>query len=53
MKTSHGRHGGSGGKTDKGEAKNARLEAARRTDVDSRSRNRNEDRAASKTRGQA
>ncbi len=51
MKTSHGRHGGSGGKTDKGEARNAKAEAARNTDADSLARDRNEHRAGGKTRG--
>lgn len=41
MRTSKGRHGG-GGRTDKGEAANARAAARRNTDVDSLSRNRND-----------
>jgi hypothetical protein len=51
MRTSHGRHGGNEGRTDKGEAKNARLDAARNSDVDSLARNRNEDRASGRSPG--
>ena len=51
MKSSHGRHGGGGGKTDKGEARNERAEAARNTDTDSLARDRNEDRAGGKAHG--
>ena len=35
MKTSHGRHGGNQGKTDRGEANNQRTQASLNTDTDS------------------
>ena len=53
MRSSHGRHGGNEGRTDEGEAKNAKAEAARNTDVDGLSRNRNADRAGAKVHGDA
>ena len=51
MRTSKGRHGGGGGRTDKGEAANQRAQARRNTDVDSLSRSRNDNRAAGKRKG--
>jgi hypothetical protein len=48
MRTTKGLHGGGGGKTDKGEAANQRAEARIRTDVDSLSRDRNDNRAGGK-----
>ena len=51
MKSSHGRHGGGGGRTDKGEARNARAAAARNTDVDSLAKGRNTSRARGKKKG--
>ncbi|HEU5286401.1 MAG TPA: hypothetical protein VFU20_07835 [Sphingomicrobium sp.] len=53
MKSSQGRHGGGGGRTDKGEARNERAQAARNTDVDSLARDRNEHRAGGKAAGKA
>ena len=44
MRSSKGRHGGGGGRTDKGEAANQRAEARRNTDVDSLAENRNDSR---------
>jgi hypothetical protein len=44
MRSSTGRHGGGGGRTDKGEAANQRRQARRNTDVDSTARNRNDSR---------
>ena len=44
MRTSKGRHGGGGGRTDKGEAANQRAQARRNTDVDSLTRSRNDNR---------
>lgn len=44
MRSSKGRHGGGGGKTDKGEAANQRAQARRNTDVDSLAGNRNDSR---------
>lgn len=46
MRTSKGRQGGGGGKTDKSEAADQRRQARLNTDVDSMARNRNEDRAS-------
>lgn len=45
MRTSKGRHGGGGGKTDKNEAADQRRQASLNTDVDSLQHSRNEDRA--------
>jgi hypothetical protein len=50
MRTSKGRHGGGGGKTDKGEAANQRRQAGRNTDVDSLARDRNENRGGGRKR---
>jgi hypothetical protein len=44
MRTSKGRHGGGGGRTDKGEAASQRSQARMNTDVDSLSRDRNDQR---------
>lgn len=44
-RTSKGRYGGGGGKTDKGEAVNDRAQARLNTDVDSLARDLNNDRA--------
>ena len=51
MRTSKGRHGGRGGRTDNGEAANERAEARRNTDVDNLARDRNANRAGGKRRG--
>jgi hypothetical protein len=51
MRTSKGRHGGGGGRTDRGEAVNQRAHARRNTDVDSLSRNRNDSRSGRKGKG--
>lgn len=51
MRTSKGRHGGGGGRTDKGEALDQRIEARRNTDSDSLARNRNTSRAPGKAKG--
>ena len=51
MRTSKGRHGGGGGRTDKGEAANQRREARRNTDVDSLASGRNPSRAGGKRKG--
>lgn len=48
MRTSKGRHGGSGGRTDKGEAANQRSQAGTNTDVHSLGRNRNDGRAGAR-----
>jgi hypothetical protein len=50
MRTSTGRHGGGGGKTDKGEAANQRRQARLNTDVDSLARDRNDNRGGSRKR---
>ena len=50
MRSSKGRHGGGGGKTDKGEAANARPQARINTDVDSIRRDRNASRGGGKKR---
>jgi hypothetical protein len=50
MRTSKGRHGGGGGRTDKGEAANQRAQARRNTDLDSLARSRNDNRAGGKRR---
>lgn len=51
MKSSHGRHGGNQGRTDKGEARNKQQQAALNTDVDSRRRARDQDEAEGHTSG--
>ena len=51
MKDSDGRHGGNQGRTDKGEAANARAEASRNTDVDSLRGARDQERAEGHTSG--
>ena len=51
MKSSKGRHGGGGGRTDKGEAANARAQAALNTDVNSLRRGRGKDKAQGHTSG--
>jgi hypothetical protein len=51
MRTSKGRHGGGGGRTDKGEALNQRIQARRNTDSDSLARNRNTSRARGRRKG--
>jgi hypothetical protein len=51
MKSSDGRHGGNQGRTDRGEAENARRQAARNTDVDSRRGARERDRSEGHTSG--
>ncbi len=51
MRSSKGRHGGGGGKTDKGEAMNQRRQAGLNTAVDSLGKNRNDSRAGGKTKG--
>lgn len=48
MRSSKGRHGGGGGRTDKGEAMNQRRQAGLNTAVDSTARNRNDSRAEGK-----
>ena len=48
---SHGRHGGNQGKTDRGEARNQRAQAALNTDTDSRRRGRDRDRSQGHTSG--
>jgi hypothetical protein len=51
MRTSKGRHGGGGGRTDKGEAANQRSQASLSTDVDSLGRNRNDNRGGGRKKG--
>ena len=51
MKDSDGRHGGNQGRTDKGEARNERAEAALNTDTDSLTRDRDQDRTEGHTSG--
>jgi hypothetical protein len=48
---SHGRHGGNQGKTDRGEARNARARAALNTDTDSRRIGRDKNRVEGHTSG--
>ena len=48
MRSSKGRHGGGGGKTDKGEAMHQRRQAGLDTAVDSMARDRNPGRAGGK-----
>jgi hypothetical protein len=48
MRTTKGRHGGGGGRTDKGEAAIQRAEARRNTDVDSLAGDRNVSRSGGK-----
>jgi hypothetical protein len=48
MRSSKGRHGGGGGRTDKGEAMNQRRQAGVNTAVDSMAKNRNESRGGGK-----
>jgi hypothetical protein len=51
MRTSKGRHGGSGGNADKGDAADDRAQARLNTDVDSLTKDRNVSRAGGKTKG--
>jgi hypothetical protein len=51
MKNSEGRHGGNSGRTDKGEAENAKRSASLNTDVDSLRRGRDQERAEGHTSG--
>jgi hypothetical protein len=51
MKSSMGRHGGNHGKTDKGEARNQRAQAAQNSDADSLEANRNDSRAGGRKPG--
>jgi hypothetical protein len=51
MRTSKGRHGGGGGRTDRDEAANQRAQARRNTDVDSLGRKRNDSRSGRKRKG--
>ena len=44
MRSSKGRHGGGGGRTDRGGAANERRQAGLNTDVDSLGKNRNDSR---------
>jgi hypothetical protein len=50
MRTSKGRHGGGGGKTDKSELANDRAQARFNTDVDSLTRDRNDNRAGGRAK---
>lgn len=51
MKDSHGRHGGNQGRTDEGEAANARAQASRNTDTDSLRGSRDKDKTEGHTSG--
>ena len=51
MKNSDGRHGGNHGRTDKGEAENAKAQASLNTDVDSLRGARDQDKAEGHTSG--
>ena len=51
MKNSDGRHGGNRGRTDKGEAENAKAQASLDTDIDSRRGARDQDKAEGHTSG--
>ena len=51
MKNSDGRHGGNHGRTDKGEAENAKAQASLDTDIDSRRGARDQDKAEGHTSG--
>ena len=51
MKNSDGRHGGNHGRTDKGEAENAKAQASLDTDIDSRRGGRDQDKAEGHTSG--
>lgn len=53
LKESRGRHGGGGGKTDKGKARNARAQAALNTNVDSLSGARDRNKAEGHTSGRS
>lgn len=49
MKTSHGRHGGNEGRTDRNEAAQARQQGGLNTDIDSLTRTRDQDEAEGHT----
>ncbi len=51
MKTSHGRHGGNQGRTDRNEAEQAKRQGELNTDVDSLTRTRDQDEAEGHTSG--
>ena len=51
MKNSDGRHGGNHGRTDQGEAENAKAQASLDTDIDSRRGARDQDKAEGHTSG--